>query len=339
MKKIDYSGDICLIKSPSNLYYLSGYDNADAVIAIDNGEAYYFTDSRYFEEVESVCVGFKIKNIADFGNFIEEKNAKRASVESNVSYSDYCFFKDKGINEFFFIDKELSKLRAVKSKKEIDIMQKAQDITDAAFLKVLADIKEGMTERELASKLEAHLFGCGGDALAFTSIVAFGVNTSKPHAHRGNTKLAKGMPITMDFGAKYNGYCSDMTRTVFFGEPCEELKEVYNNVLEAQLLSLSEVKPGMIGRDVDEIARGYFRRRGIDQYFIHSLGHSLGIDIHESPIFSPKCSDVITKGMTLSVEPGLYYAGKYGVRIEDVIYFEEKGIRNLTKSPKNMIII
>lgn len=339
MKKIPYYGDICIIKSPSNLFYLSGYDNADSIIAIDKEGAYYFTDSRYFEEVTSLLEGFEIKNIADFGNFIEERKARIASVESSISYNDYLFFKEKGIEDFHFIDKEISRLRAIKSEKEIKIMQKAQAITDHAFDLVLNDIKEGMTERELASALEAHLFGCGGDALAFTSIVAFGVNTSKPHAHRGETKLKKGMAVTMDFGAKYQGYCSDMTRTVFFGKPCDELKDIYNYVREAQSLALDTVRPGMVGRDVDEIARGYFRNKGLDKYFIHSLGHSLGIDIHENPNFSPKCSDVITKGMTLSVEPGLYIAGKYGVRIEDVIYFEENGIRNLTKSPKNMIII
>ena len=339
MKKIDYTGDICIIKSPSNLFYLSGYENADAIIVLFDGKSYYFTDSRYSEEAGIVIKDLTIADIATFDDFLNNSSAKTASVESNLSLADYYYFKDKGIQNFNFIDKTISDLRAIKSSEEIAIMQKAQDITDKAFIKILSDIKEGITERELASKLEAHLFECGGDSLAFTSIVAVGEHSSKPHAHRGDSKLKSGMPITMDFGAKFNGYCSDMTRTVFFGEPCDELKTIYNLVAEAQNLALNTIKTGMLGKECDGIARDFFKKKGMDQYFIHSLGHSLGLDIHESPSFSPKCTDVIKEGMTLSVEPGLYIPGKYGVRIEDVIYFEETGIRNLTKSPKNMIII
>lgn len=339
MKNITYSGDLCIIKSPSNLFYLSQYENADAVIVIDKGKNYYFTDARYFEEVKCLQKDFVISDIKDFKAFISDGDFRATSVEKNLSVADYLELKSYGIQEFNFIDEEISKLRAVKSEKELNFMISAQAITDKAFEKILSCIKEGITERELASKLEAFLFESGGEDLAFKTIVAFGENTSKPHAHRTDKKLEKGMPITMDFGAKFGGYCSDMTRTVFLGEPSKKIKDIYYAVAEAQEAALAGINVGMTGRECDAIARNLFAKKNLDKYFLHSLGHGLGIDIHEYPNFSPKCEAVMREGMVLSVEPGLYFAGEFGVRIEDVIYFGENGIINLTKSPKNMIII
>lgn len=339
MKKIDFCADLCIVKSQSNLFYLTGYDTADAIIAYVGDKAYYFTDSRYFEEVSYLKKDFVIESVDRFGAFLNDGNFSSAAIEKSLPSYDYENLVKAGIKDFCYIDNTINAMRMIKSTDEIQLMQRAQDVTDETFTKILPYIREGMTERELAGKLESLLFSCGGDALAFTSIVAFGENTSKPHAHRTEKRLQKGMPVTMDFGAKYAGYCSDMTRTVFFGEPSKRVKETYMHVHEAQRLAIAGVKPGMTGRECDEIARGYFREFGLDPYFLHSLGHSLGIDIHESPNFSPRCDVTIQKGMTLSVEPGLYYDGQYGIRIEDVIYFSENGVRNLTKSPKNMIII
>jgi len=339
MRKFNYKGDMCIIESPSNLFYFSGYRNADAILAFCGGKSYYFTDSRYFEEVEFMRPETEILNIADFGKFVTDNGVKTVSIESSVNIKEYLRLKKLGIEEFHFVDEEINKLRMIKDEKEIEIMRKAQSITDRAFSAVIEEVTEGMTERELASKLEAHLFGFGGEGLAFDSIVAFGKNTSKPHAHRGETRLEKGMPITMDFGASFGGYCSDMTRTVFFGKPSEKIIETYKLVAEAQTYAIENVKPGMTGRECDALARNLFAEHGLDKYFLHSLGHSLGIDIHENPTFSPRCEAVIQKGMVLSVEPGLYFSDNFGIRIEDVIYFGENGVNNLTKSPKNIIIL
>lgn len=335
----NYKGDFCFIKSPSDLFYFTGYENADAVLIFADGEKRYFTDSRYFEEVACLRDGFVIDDVQNLGSFLAARHFRSASVESSLSYADFVFLKENGIEDFFLADAEISALRAVKSPRELALMTRAQEITDAAFTSVLGELREGMSERELASAAEASLFKLGADSLAFTSIVAFGSNTSRPHAHRSDTVLKRGMPVTLDFGAKFSGYCSDMTRTVFFGEPSEEIKEIYRVVLQAQERALERLRAGMTGRECDDLARGFFREKGLDAYFIHSLGHSLGIDCHETPSFSPKCADIIKKGMTMSVEPGLYFEGRFGVRIEDVIYFDETGIRNLTKSPKNMIIL
>ncbi len=339
MKKLQYQGDMCIITSPSNLFYLTGYQNADAILAYCGGKSYYFTDSRYFEEVEFMRPQTEIMNIGDFDGFVKDNSVKSVSIETSTNIREYLRLKRLGVEDIHFVDEEIASLRMIKSKEELDIMMKAQSITDKAFSSILAQIKEGMTERELASILESYLFLYDGDGLAFDSIVAFGKNTSKPHAHRGDTALEKGMPITMDFGAKFGGYCSDMTRTVFFGQPTDEALKTYNLVLDAQNEALNNIKVGMTGKECDELARGLFRKNGVDKYFIHSLGHSLGIDVHESPNFSPKCDKIMQKGMTLSVEPGLYFPDNHGVRIEDVIYFDENGIINLTKSPKNIIIL
>ena len=339
MKKVAYTGDLCVIKSPSNLFYLTGYDNADAIIVLVGDKSYYFTDARYFEEVKVLENDFIICKIADFSSFIENGGYKTASVESTIDIKLVKQLEKCGVSVVDFCDKSMADLRAIKSESEIAKMISAQEITDRVFEKILSCIEVGMTERSLASKLEAELYANGADGLAFTSIVAFGENTSKPHAHRSDKKLEKGMPITLDFGAKFGGFCSDMTRTFFMGKPDTELSDTYKLVLDAQQYALANIKSGMTGKECDELARSYFRKYGQDKYFVHSLGHSLGIDCHESPNFSPRCDEIINQGMVLSVEPGLYYEGKYGVRIEDVIYFGENGIINLTKSPKNMIIL
>lgn len=339
MKQLNFYGDVCIIRSPSNLYYFTGYESGDAIIAYTENEAYYFTDARYFEEVKSLEGSFIIKNIREFEQFLRDGKFCCASVESSLGVAEYLRLKASGIEEIRFIDEEVTKLRAVKTEKELQLMQKAQEITDKAFEKIFCHVREGVTERELAAKLEMLLYDNGAEDLAFRSIVAFGENTSKPHAHRTDKKLERGMPITLDFGAKYAGYCSDMTRTFFYGEPSYKMKSVYNYVSRAQELSLNSIKTGMSGMECDEIARGYFRKNNLDKYFLHSLGHSLGIDIHEAPTFSPKCGEIFRNGMVVSVEPGLYFAGEFGVRIEDVIYFDKNGVINLTKSPKNMIII
>ena len=339
MKKFSYQGDVCIVRSQSNLFYLTGYDTADAIIALSGNRAYYFTDSRYFEEVSYLKTDFSIRNVNQFSDFIKQGGFLSAAIEKSLPAYEYERLLQLGIKSFSYVDEELNALRAIKSDEEISRMQKAQEITDKTFCDVLPLLYEGMPERELAGKLEGLLFSNGGEGLAFSSIVAFGENTSKPHAHRSEKRLEKGMPVTMDFGAKYAGYCSDMTRTVFFGEPSEVVKNTYFLVKEAQEKALKGVKEGMNCRTCDAFARGFFKEKGVEQYFLHSLGHSLGIDIHEKPTFSPDCNALIRKGMVLSVEPGLYFDGKFGIRIEDVIYFGEKGVRNLTKSAKDMIIL
>lgn len=339
MQRLSRMGEAVLITTPSNLLYFTGYRNSDAKLLYFNSKGYYFTDSRYFEEVSQLPLSLEICDIKKFDDFISDNKITTLSLEDSIEYL-YCeHLKKLNIKDFTFISSKINKLRAIKTDAEIAKIKKAQAITDRSFTEVLLYIKEGMSENELNNILSSLLYKNGADSLAFDNIVAFGKNTSKPHAHPSGITLSKGMPITLDFGAKLDGYCSDMTRTIFFGQPCAEIEKTYHLVLEAQAIALDQIKTGMTGKECDSIARDYFAANGADKFFIHSLGHSLGIDIHESPNFSQKCDEVMEQNMVLSVEPGLYYENRFGIRIEDIIYFNKDSINNLTKSEKNMIIV
>lgn len=326
------------ICSPSNLFYLTEYESGDGVILITPDDNFYFTDARFFEETKDSVKGFKIRNIADLQNKIAALMPFPVYVDEHIPYEVILKLKAAGAKDFI-LSEDVGDLRKIKTERELSKIRTAQEITDKAFKNILEVITEGMTERELTAKLNALLYEFGGDGIAFPTIVAFGENTAKPHAHPGDKKLRKGMPVLLDFGAKYRGYCSDMTRTIFFGEPPERLKETYRAVLDAQEFAMSNMRSGMTGAEIDELARGRFRSAGLDKYFLHSLGHSLGLDIHEDPVFSPKCYEKISDGMVLSVEPGLYFEGEFGVRIENLIYFAGERVINLTKSPRDMIIL
>ena len=196
-----------------------------------------------------------------------------------------------------------------------------------------------MTEKELAAELIYCLYKNGGEGLSFDPIVVSGPNTSMPHGVPGDRKLQKGDFITMDFGVIYQGYCSDMTRTVALGYATDEMKKVYNTVLKAQLAGIAASKAGATGREVDAAARDVISAAGYGEYFGHSYGHSLGMEVHENPNCTPKNEKPIPVGAVCSAEPGIYIPDEFGVRIEDVVVFEENGCRNLTKSPKDLLIL
>lgn len=328
-----------IITSSSNLFYFTEYKNDDCIILKYNNAFFYFTDARYFEEAGQNVNGYEILDISSFFEFIKKNSIKELGIEDSLTFDFYENLKKYGVEKTFFITNEIDELRSVKSTEELEKIRKAQFVTDKSFTMLLKFINKGITEKELSHKLSSIMYDNGADALAFDNIVAFGENTSKPHAHPTDKILDCGMPITVDFGAKCDNYCSDMTRTVFYSKPSEKIVNIYNAVRNAQTTALSSIKTGMTGKECDDIARNYFKSINLDKFFKHSLGHSLGIDIHEKPTFSQKNSDIMKKNMVLSVEPGLYFENEFGVRIEDIIYFDEKGIINLTKSEKNIIII
>ena len=218
-------------------------------------------------------------------------------------------------------------------------MIKAQEITDRAFTEVCARIHEGMTEKELAAELIYCLYKNGGEGLSFDPIVVSGPNTSMPHGVPGDRKLRKGDFITMDFGVLYQGYCSDMTRTVALGFATDEMKKVYDTVLKAQLAGIAVSKAGVSGKSVDKAARDVITEAGYGEYFGHSYGHSLGLEIHENPNCNLRNEAPMPLHAVVSAEPGIYLPDKFGVRIEDVVIFEEDGCRDITKSPKELLIV
>ena len=224
---------------------------------------------------------------------------------------------------------------------EIAAIRKAQSITDAAFLEILDFIKPGKTEKEVAAYLEYCMRRLGADGLAFETIAAGGPNSAKPHAVPGDRPLRQGDFFTMDYGAYWGGYCSDMTRTVAVGEPTEEMRRVYDTVLAAQLLGIEKAVVGASCRAVDAAARELIYNAGYEGCFGHSLGHSVGIEIHEMPGFSPSIAPETTakEGMVITVEPGIYLEGRFGVRIEDMVWLAPDGTKDLTNSPKELIIL
>ena len=237
------------------------------------------------------------------------------------------------------IDKLLDEERAIKSKEEIEFIKYSQYLTDKTFSHILNFIIVGKTERETALEMEFFMRNAGSDGIAFDFIVVSGKNSSLPHGVPTDKPFEIGDFITMDFGARYEGYCSDMTRTVAVGGLDNEQINVYNTVLSAQEKALSVIKNGVLCSEVDKAARDVIDNAGYKEYFGHALGHSLGLDIHEAPACSPKSKATLKSGMLMTVEPGIYIPSKFGVRIEDMVVVTDNGYENLTKSPKDIIIL
>ena len=287
------------------------------------------------KEVENSC-----KTCA---NTVCTRNTIRVGFENeDISYKQFKTFLDVLDDRIGLmpIGDKINELRIIKSKEEIEKITMAEHIGDMAFSYVKDLIKPGMTEVEVALLLENYMRSHGVSGLSFDTIAASGRNSSLPHAVPTDKKLEEGDFLTMDFGCIYKGYCSDMTRTVFIGkEPSDKQKQVYEIVLKAQLAALDMIKPGVSCYEVDKCARDIIRDAGYGDYFGHGLGHSVGLFIHEEPRFSPKCKDILESGMVITVEPGIYLPGEFGVRIEDLVVVTEDGYRNLAESPKELICI
>ena len=230
-------------------------------------------------------------------------------------------------------------LRSIKDSYELECIRAAQKITDETFAYVLEHIRPGMTERALAALIEYQMRLRGADGPAFDTIAVSGKNTSLPHGVPSDKPIESGDFVTMDFGAKARGYCSDMTRTVAVGRPTEKMRQIYGIVLEANRRALAGVQTGMTGAACDALARGYIAQQGYGDRFGHGLGHSLGLEIHEEPRFSPACETVILPGTVVTVEPGIYLENEFGVRIEDMVWMTPDGPVNLTASPKELIVL
>ena len=338
----DYGVNAALVITASNTFYLSGYESTNCRILITNDKDYFFTDMRYLEEAKN-AIGDRFEvllgGVEEIKGIADDLGIKALGVEENVSYGEYRSLKElfKGI-EFVAVDEAFSKIRAIKTEREISLIKTAQSVTETAFNEILPFIKEDVTEIEIAARLE-YIMLKNGCELAFDSIVAFGENGSKPHAHRSERKLRRGEFVTMDFGAKYKGYCSDMTRTVALGAVDERKARAYNAVLEANKLAEKAIKIGEKCCDIDAVARNYLAKFSLDKFFSHSLGHSVGVDIHEMPAFSPRCEEVLKEGMIITVEPGVYLEGDFGLRIEDMALVTKSGAEILTHADKNLIVL
>ena len=339
--------DGLLLTSRYSRHYGAEFDIAEGIAIVTKAGCRYFTDSRYIESAENGIQGFEVLEVnSEFGYTRRLNDAiadfgvtKLGFEEPYINYAEYAYYADKLNAQLIPYSAKINGFRDVKEDWELDLMRKAQAITDKAFSEVLGRIKIGMTELELQAELIYCLYKNGATALAFDPIVVSGPNTSLPHGVAGERVIREGDFITMDFGAQYQGYCSDMTRTVAVGYATEEMEKIYNIVLEAQLAALAISKAGVPGKDIDGAARKVITDAGYGPYFGHGYGHGVGLEIHESPSPSGRNENPMPVGAVCSAEPGIYLPGKFGVRIEDVVIFKADGHENITSSPKNLIIV
>ena len=339
--------DALLLTSVYNRLYAAQYRVAEGVAVVTREGAYYFTDSRYIEAAEKNLKGFTVRmthpgssEIERINEVIGEHTIKKLGFEENdMTYGDYLRYNEALHAVLVPMQAKIDAFRATKEPWEIELMRKAQAITDQTFSELCKIIQAGMTEKELEAELLYRLYKHGAEGPSFDPIVVSGPNTSLPHGVPGERKLDFGDFITMDFGCIYGGYCSDMTRTVALGFVSEVMDKVYKTVLKAQLAGIAATKAGVAGRDIDGAARKVIADAGYGDYFGHGYGHSLGILIHEAPNANTRNDQPMPAGAVVSAEPGIYLPGKFGVRIEDVTVITETGCEVLTKSPKNLIIL
>ncbi len=344
---LDGEVDGLLLTSRYSRHYGAEFDIAEGVAIVTKKGCRYFTDSRYIESAQSGIKDFEVLLMDRENNYFKRLNDAIADFgvttlgyeEAYLTVAELLGY-EKNLNaKLVPMNQAISSFRAVKEEWELERMRKAQDITDKAFTEVLERINVGMTEKELAAELIYCLYKNGGEGLSFDPIVVSGPNTSLPHGVPGERRIREGDFITMDFGVIYQGYCSDMTRTVAVGYATDEMKQVYETVLKAQCTAIEATRPGLKGKEIDGIARKVITDAGYGPYFGHGYGHCLGMEVHETPFSGPSGETVMQKGNVSSAEPGIYLPGKFGVRIEDVVFFTEDGCEDIAHSPKNLIIV
>ena len=349
MERLPDGVDGAIITSDANRRYFTDMKSSAGALLITRSAAQFIIDFRYIEKAKSVITDFEVLLQSDdyygqIGQFFQAQNAKRIAVESDfVTVGQFHRYGEKlpalEWQGGSALADEINALRAVKSPEEVAFIEKAQSITDATFTHMCGLIRPGMTELEIAVEMEYHMRKLGASGLAFDSIVASGVNSSMPHAVPSEKKVEIGDFVTMDFGASYNGYCSDMTRTVAVGQVSAEQKRVYDTVLTAQRLAIEAIPKSRLYSEVDAAARDYIYAQGYEGCFGHGLGHSLGLYIHEDPRFSPSCGEEMQKDVIVTVEPGVYLEGKFGVRIEDMVLLTGGEPRDLTHSEHELICL
>ena len=344
---LDANVDGLLLTSRYSRYYGAEYDIAEGVAVVSRSGCRYFTDSRYIEAAQNGIKDFEVLQMDHENPYDARINTAIADFgittlgyeEEYLTVAELQFYEKTLHAKLVPYNAAIHQFRGAKEEWELELMKKAQDITDLAFSEVLGRIKVGMTEKQLQAELIYCMLKNGADGPAFSPIVVSGPKTSLPHGVPGDRIIQEGDFITMDFGALYQGYCADMTRTVAVGYATEEMQKVYDTVLQAQLAGIAAAKAGVLGKCVDNTARKVIEDAGYGQYFGHGFGHSVGLEIHEKPNCGRFSEEIMVENAVASAEPGIYIPGKFGVRIEDVLIYKQDGTENITHSPKNLIII
>lgn len=337
--------DGLLVDSDVNRFYLTGFTGTAGKVLFTGSNNYFITDFRYTEQASDQTEGYEVlevnqKSEEKIAKILKRDKVKKFGFEAKVvNYNQYIKYRDKlGVELVPTVDL-VAQLRMIKDSNELEKIKKAVEITDQAFSHICNFIKPGITEREVALELEYFMKKKGGDKNSFEFIVASGKRSSMPHGVASEKVIETGDFVTMDFGTVYEGYCSDMTRTIIVGEPDEKQKKIYDIVLKAQLEVIDKIKPGMTCKEADALARDIIAEEGYGERFGHSLGHGLGIEVHEFPRVSFASDRVLEPGMVVTDEPGIYIPDWGGVRIEDDLIITEDGCKVLNKSPKELIII
>ncbi|PTJ69296.1 M24 family metallopeptidase [Mammaliicoccus sciuri] len=333
-----------VILSPYNRRYLSGFTGTSGSLLITQDKSLLITDFRYIQQANDQAQDFEVINqegpmLSKINDLIKEGQYKNVGVESHlITYNEYQALNTDAV-ELSSIESVIETIRMVKDEFEIKLIQKAADIVDETYEHILKWVKPGMTENEVNNEMEMFMRSKGATCSSFDTIVASGHRGALPHGVASNKVIEEGDMITLDFGALYEGYVSDVTRTFAIGQPKEEMKKIYNIVLEAQLTALEQIKPGMTGKEADTIARDIIKSYGYGKQFGHSLGHGIGLEVHEGPALSQKSDIVLEENMCITLEPGIYVDGLGGVRIEDDVLVTKNGLQRFTKSSKDLIIL
>ncbi len=324
--------------------YFSKADIAEGIALLTETGVTYFTDARYFYAAKPILESNGVTAI-----LYESEDTVKGFIKSNGIKTIYIDFDTVTVTDFnrykTYADevldggKELKLIRSVKDKNEIDSIKKACAITQKAFYKTLERIKLGMTEKQVKKILLSYYRKYGADGESFDTIVAFGKNSAVPHHETGDSKLTENVPILIDTGCVVNGYASDYTRTVYFGKPDKKFTDCYNAVLKANELALEYIKAGVSCKDADGYARDVLKSYGLEEYFTHSLGHGLGLEIHEYPTLSKKSTATFIEGTAFTVEPGVYFDGEFGIRIEDTAVIINGKAQRLYNDEKFLIIL
>ena len=336
--------DAYLFTNKTNIHYLTEVPNLEGNLLITKKDVIFFTDFRYFEEACNELaidvVDFVGKKLECINRYLKKLCVKKVYFEKDITYIQAIlnkkFFEAKGI-EYEMASNLIEKLREVKNDKEIELIRKSADINNTIFKNVLAEIKLGVTEKELKYFLENRIRELGGEGSSFDLIVIFDKKSSMPHGVSGDEPLKNNVPILIDIGVNYKGYASDMTRTMFFGTPEREFLEIYELVKDVQKQALEMVKPGARVKDIDQRVKDFLALKGFN--LGHSTGHGVGLDIHEAPSINVNNDDILEENMVITIEPGIYIPNKYGIRIEDLVLVTKDGYEILSNIDKKLIII
>jgi Xaa-Pro aminopeptidase len=355
--KLDLSGRCALITSPVNRRYFTDFNSSDGFLLVFESESFFLTDSRFTEAAEREAKGVKVvlleKSAEQINALLQSHGAKEVLIEADsVTVTQLRNFEKKFngvlIDSSDKLHRAIRDLRMIKTPAEIASIRAAQRIAETALETLMKEIYPGtsdsldssnlLTERAAAAKLDFLMKSGGAEDVSFETIVLTGENTSMPHGVPGSRKITQGEPLLIDFGAVYGGYHSDMTRTVFIGNYTDEQKRVWEIVNEAKNRAMAAITPGVSCDEIDKIARDYITEKGYGDAFGHGLGHSVGLEIHEYPACNKSCREKLLPGMIMTIEPGIYLPGRFGVRIEDMVVITETGYENLAQTPIKLLL-